>query len=92
MQTVSFSVVVTKLSASAVTSDTPNKPRDKNELVCAFCAVSVGGISILVPISNEFLARRTYVRRDHCPGRRLDSTRREANDKMLKHVSFIFSL
>ena len=50
-------MVVTKLSASAVASDTPNKPRDKNELVCAVCAVSVGGISNLVPISNEFLAR-----------------------------------
>lgn len=45
-------------------SDTPNKPRDKNELFSGWAPKGAGGISKLVPFTNEFLVRRTYVKRD----------------------------
>ena len=64
MQTVSYSVVVTKLSASVVAAIRLTSHVIKNEWLAGWAPKGAGGISKLVPVINEFLVRRTYVKRD----------------------------
>ena len=64
MQSVSFSVVVTKLFASAAAAIRLTSHVIKNEWLAGWTPKGAGGISKLVPVINEFLVRRTYVKRD----------------------------
>ena len=64
MQTVSYSVVVTKLSASVVAAIRLTSHAIKMGCFSGWAPKGVRGISKLVPAGNEFLVRRTYVKRD----------------------------
>ena len=64
MQSVSYSVVVTKLFASAAAAIRLTSHAIKMSCFSGWAPKGVGGISNLVPAGNEFLVRRTYVKRD----------------------------
>ena len=64
MQSVSYSVVVTKLFASAAAAIRLTSHAIKMSCFSGWAPKGAGGISNLVPAGNEFLVRRTYVKRD----------------------------